>query len=206
MQYMLSRRQILERGTLAPRGDAADPRALQRQRDEPVDGQAGAGHRRLRCRVAAHQHGGGGVECRRGLPVSAAALGGTYEPAGLRGDFPANAARYWGLTQQEYYPRADVWPLAPEGEILVVIMCEDVSRHRQSSPDSQRGARHRRRAERRRGSLAEPRLSAPVGSSGRDRRRWPRSCASARSTTSPADGRASMRRMRSRRSTPATGS
>lgn len=35
------------------------------------------------------------------------------------------AARYWGLTQQEYYKRADVWPLAPEGEILVIIMCEE---------------------------------------------------------------------------------
>tara|TARA_Y100000815_G_C13280441_1_gene476711 strand:+ start:108 stop:503 length:396 start_codon:yes stop_codon:yes gene_type:complete len=30
------------------------------------------------------------------------------------------------LSQQEYYAKADVWPLAPEGEILVVIQCEDV--------------------------------------------------------------------------------
>ena len=50
-----------------------------------------------------------------------------YEPAGLRGDYPANAARYWGLTQQEDYTRADVWPLTATGEILVVIMCEDVT-------------------------------------------------------------------------------
>lgn len=48
-----------------------------------------------------------------------------YNPPGIRGDAPARAARYWGLTQQEYYGRADVWPLAPEGEILVVIQCED---------------------------------------------------------------------------------
>src|ERR1051326_8153628 len=48
-----------------------------------------------------------------------------YEPAGQRGDAPATAARYWGLTQQEYYQRADVWPLAPEGELVVVIMCEE---------------------------------------------------------------------------------
>ena len=34
-----------------------------------------------------------------------------YEPAGHRGDAPRHAARYWGLTQQEYYERADVWPL-----------------------------------------------------------------------------------------------
>ena len=48
-----------------------------------------------------------------------------YEPAGIRGDGPVQAARYWGISQQEYYDRADVWPLAPKGEILVVIQIED---------------------------------------------------------------------------------
>lgn len=48
-----------------------------------------------------------------------------YEPAGLRGDGPVQAARYWGVTQPDYYQRADVWPLAPQGEILVVIQIED---------------------------------------------------------------------------------
>ncbi|HEX9465773.1 MAG TPA: aldolase/citrate lyase family protein [Alphaproteobacteria bacterium] len=48
-----------------------------------------------------------------------------YEPAGIRGDGPTTAARYWGLTQQEYYSRADVWPLHPKGEILVVLQMED---------------------------------------------------------------------------------
>ena len=41
-------------------------------------------------------------------------------------DAPTRAARYWGLAQQEYYKRADVWPLAPDGEILVVIQCEEM--------------------------------------------------------------------------------
>jgi len=50
-----------------------------------------------------------------------------YEPAGIRGDGPAQAVRYWGITQQEYYERADVWPLAPRGEIFVVIMIEDTA-------------------------------------------------------------------------------
>jgi 4-hydroxy-2-oxoheptanedioate aldolase len=50
-----------------------------------------------------------------------------YEPAGLRGDAPMAAARYWGLSQQDYYRKADVWPLAPEGEILVVLMIEDTT-------------------------------------------------------------------------------
>src|SRR5262245_7905124 len=31
-----------------------------------------------------------------------------------------------GLSQPDYYARADVWPLAPQGEILVVIQCEEV--------------------------------------------------------------------------------
>lgn len=48
-----------------------------------------------------------------------------YEPAGIRGDAPVAAARYWGLTQQQYYTKADVWPLSPEGEILAILMIED---------------------------------------------------------------------------------
>src|SRR6516225_6916671 len=48
-----------------------------------------------------------------------------YEPAGIRGDGPTQAVRYWGLTQQEYYERADVWPLNPKGEIFVILMIED---------------------------------------------------------------------------------
>jgi 4-hydroxy-2-oxoheptanedioate aldolase len=48
-----------------------------------------------------------------------------YEPAGIRGDGPTGAVRYWGLTQQEYYAKADVWPLDPKGEIFCIIQIED---------------------------------------------------------------------------------
>ena len=48
-----------------------------------------------------------------------------YEPAGIRGDGPTAAARYWGLGQQEYYQKADVWPLNPQGEIFVILQIED---------------------------------------------------------------------------------
>ena len=48
-----------------------------------------------------------------------------YEPAGVRGDGPTAAISYWGVSQEEYYARADVWPLNPLGEILVVLMMED---------------------------------------------------------------------------------
>src|SRR5688572_18631333 len=50
-----------------------------------------------------------------------------YEPAGIRGDGPMQAVRYWGVTQQEYYDRADVWPLASHGETFVVIQIEDIA-------------------------------------------------------------------------------
>jgi 4-hydroxy-2-oxoheptanedioate aldolase len=49
-----------------------------------------------------------------------------YEPRGVRGDGPAAASRYWGLGMPEYYAKADVWPLAPHGEILVGLMCESI--------------------------------------------------------------------------------
>ncbi len=50
-----------------------------------------------------------------------------YEPRGMRGDGPFQAQRYWGVTAEEYYYRADVWPLATHGEILCVIQIEDIA-------------------------------------------------------------------------------
>lgn len=46
-------------------------------------------------------------------------------PEGNRGYSPAIAAYLWGLTGKEYYKRADVWPINPEGNIMVLIMIED---------------------------------------------------------------------------------
>jgi 4-hydroxy-2-oxoheptanedioate aldolase len=60
------------------------------------------------------------ASCRYARPKGAA----LYEPKGVRGDGPATAARYWGLSVPDYYAKADVWPLAPQGEILVGLMCE----------------------------------------------------------------------------------
>lgn len=48
-----------------------------------------------------------------------------YEPPGIRGDSPKSAARFWGVSTSEYYSKADVWPLDPEGEILTILMIED---------------------------------------------------------------------------------
>jgi 4-hydroxy-2-oxoheptanedioate aldolase len=45
-----------------------------------------------------------------------------FEPAGLRGNNPANATWYWGV--RDYAARADVWPLDPQGELLAIIQIE----------------------------------------------------------------------------------
>jgi 4-hydroxy-2-oxoheptanedioate aldolase len=60
------------------------------------------------------------ASCRYARPGTAP----LYEPKGVRGDGPATAARYWGLSQNEYYARADVWPLAQRGELIIGLMCE----------------------------------------------------------------------------------
>ncbi len=45
-------------------------------------------------------------------------------PTGRRGHSPNNAVRYWGLSQPEYFAKADVWPIDPNGEILPMLQCE----------------------------------------------------------------------------------
>lgn len=88
--------------------------------------QAGIGPGCLRDCLAACQHGRRGAQRGQREPLPGPRSAPYFEPAGQRGDAPAAAARYWGLSQQEYYTRADVWPLNPKGEILVAIMCEEV--------------------------------------------------------------------------------
>jgi len=47
------------------------------------------------------------------------------EPQGTRGFSPTICSYIWGVTIDEYYDRADVWPLNPLGDIMVIIMIED---------------------------------------------------------------------------------
>jgi 4-hydroxy-2-oxoheptanedioate aldolase len=126
LQYMVNRRQILERGTLAP---AVTPII----RIPPNGAESNQWFAKQVLDIGAYgvvwphvstpeEAYNAVAACRYPRPTSAPA----YEPAGVRGDAPVTAARYWGLTAQEYYARADVWPLAPQGEILVIIMCEEV--------------------------------------------------------------------------------
>ena len=123
LQYMLDRRQILSAGSLAPavtpfvrippNGGETSQWVAKQVLDQGVYGIVWP-------HVSTVEEARNAVTaCRYPRPRSAA----YFEPAGQRGDAPAAAARYWGLTQQEYYARADGWPLNPQGEILVVLMC-----------------------------------------------------------------------------------
>ena len=47
-----------------------------------------------------------------------------FRPLGHRGVAYGWAARYWGLTGAQYAAKADVWPLDPDGELLLWPMVE----------------------------------------------------------------------------------
>ncbi len=126
LQYLLNRKQIFSAGSLAP---AVTP--LVRVPSNGIERNQSFAKQALDRGVYgviwphigdAEQAYNAVASCRYARPESAD----RYEPAGARGDGPTAACRYWGLTPQEYYARADVWPLNPQGEILVVMMCESV--------------------------------------------------------------------------------
>lgn len=49
-----------------------------------------------------------------------------FEPTGERGWASSVAPHYWGLTAPEYCDAADVWPLDPDGELLLMGIVENV--------------------------------------------------------------------------------
>src|SRR5881296_3041644 len=121
LQYMLDRRQIVQGGTLAPRvtpmvrippnGGEMNQWIVKQVLDIGVYGI-------IFPHVSTVEEARNAVSACRYPRLPGAPL---YDPPGIRGDAPTRAARYWGLTQPEYYARADVWPLAPQGEILAII-------------------------------------------------------------------------------------
>jgi len=126
LQYMLDRRQILEGGTLAPKvtplvrippnGGEMNQWIAKQVLDIGVFGIVFP-------HVSTVEEARNAVAACRYPRLPESPL---YDPPGVRGDAPMRAARYWGLSQSEYYARADVWPLAPQGEILAIIQCEEV--------------------------------------------------------------------------------
>ena len=49
------------------------------------------------------------------------------EPAGLRGLGSGSAPGYWGLSEDEYRARADVWPLDPSGKLFAMLQIESLA-------------------------------------------------------------------------------
>jgi 4-hydroxy-2-oxoheptanedioate aldolase len=127
LQYMLNRRQIAQSATLAP---AVTPLV----RIPPNGGEHNQWFAKQALDLGAYgivwphistvDQAYNAVAACRYPRLKSAAL---YEPQGLRGDGPTAAVRYWGVTQPEYYAKADVWPLNPHGEILVILMIEDTA-------------------------------------------------------------------------------
>ena len=48
-----------------------------------------------------------------------------FEPQGERGWWLRLCARYWGLSIPEYYEAADLWPLDPDGNMLIMGIVEE---------------------------------------------------------------------------------
>ena len=48
-----------------------------------------------------------------------------FEPEGQRGWWGRIAPRYWGLSGREYYDAADLWPLDPDGNMLLMPIVEE---------------------------------------------------------------------------------
>ncbi len=126
LQYMLNRRQIVDAGSLAPavtpivrippNGGEQNQWLAKQALDLGVYGIVWP-------HISSVEQAQNAVAACRYPSLPGTPL---YEPAGLRGDAPTSAARYWGLGQQDYYKKADVWPLNPEGEVLTILMMEDV--------------------------------------------------------------------------------
>ncbi len=126
LQFMLDRRQIVESGSLAPQvtpmvripvnGREQSQWIVKQVLDIGVYGIVFPMINTPEDAVAA-------LQAARYIQASDAP---DQEPVGRRGHAPGNVLRYWGLDQPEYFDRADVWPLDPDGEILPILQCETI--------------------------------------------------------------------------------
>lgn len=125
LQYMLNRRQIAESGSLAPSVTPMvriPPNGAEKNQWLAKQALDLGAYGIVWPHIGTVEEAENAVASCRYPRLKTAPL---YAPAGVRGDGPTAACRYWGLTQQEYYAKADVWPLNPEGEIFVILMIED---------------------------------------------------------------------------------
>jgi 4-hydroxy-2-oxoheptanedioate aldolase len=126
LQFMLDRRQLVESGSLAPRvaplvrvpanGREHSQWIAKQVLDQGVYGVVFPMINAPEDAVAALR------ACRYAQALGAP----DREPPGQRGHSPAGASRYWGLSILDYTDKADVWPLDPEGEIVLCLQCEHI--------------------------------------------------------------------------------
>jgi 4-hydroxy-2-oxoheptanedioate aldolase len=123
LQYLLSRRDIASRGSIAPavtplvRVPANGSEMTQWMAKQALD---------VGCYGIVWPHVDTVEQARNAVAACRFYRSGSSAgaPSGERGFGAVACARYFGLSPEEYFERADVWPLNPSGEILVTIMIE----------------------------------------------------------------------------------
>jgi len=93
-----------------------------------------------------------------------------FAPVGERGWGNRIASRYWGLTPQEYYDAADLWPLDPEGNILLMGIVEEAEGVQEHTRHFASGEGHRRHLGRPRRHVGVDGIAGPSQPSGRARK------------------------------------
>ncbi|HXV62515.1 MAG TPA: aldolase/citrate lyase family protein [Vicinamibacteria bacterium] len=63
------------------------------------------------------------VESREDAELAVSSM--RYRPAGKRPLETGDAPRYWGLGEEDYRRRSDLWPVNPEGELVNMLLIED---------------------------------------------------------------------------------
>ena len=171
-------------GLARARRDADGAHPAERRREGAVARQAGARPRRLRHRLAAHQHRRAGLQRGRGLPLSApqGQADATSRPASAATGRPRPCAT--GASPSRNTTTAPTCGRSiPRARSSCILHDRGHRGHREPRRHAEEGAGHRRRADRRGRSQPGARLSAPVRAPGRARGDGARSCAPARSTT-----------------------
>jgi 4-hydroxy-2-oxoheptanedioate aldolase len=126
LQYLLNRNEIVKQGSLAPKVTPIvriPPNGAEMNQHFSKQALDLGAYCIVLPHVSTAEQAYNAVSCCRYPTMKDHPL---HEPFGQRGDGPHGAVRYWGLSQQEYYKKADVWPLNPEGEIFCMLMIEDL--------------------------------------------------------------------------------
>lgn len=125
-QYLISRRKVIEKGIVVDPTPFVRLPANTREKNEWIIKQAlDAGAMGL---VLPHFDTVEGAQAAVNAARYPAARGSDRhpDPAGVRG-FDFGAAQYWGMGAFEYVDAAGIWPLDPDGEIILMGIVETVA-------------------------------------------------------------------------------